>query len=139
MTAHSTVLAQRIPWTEEPGRPQGCSCRTQLSDKTINRYCTWASLWLSGKESACQCRRHKRREFDSSVGKIPWGRKCNPLQNSCLENSMDRGTWQAAIHGIMKSQAQLSMHAHTVSCVEQLCVSAFLVVVLTLVEAYQCQ
>ena len=28
----------------------------------------------SGKERACQCRRHKRRWFDSWVGKIPWGR-----------------------------------------------------------------
>ena len=28
----------------------------------------------------------------------------NPLQYSCLENFMDRGTWQAAVHGITKSQ-----------------------------------
>jgi len=28
----------------------------------------------------------------------------NPLQYSCLENPMDRGTWQAIIHGIAKSQ-----------------------------------
>ena len=27
----------------------------------------------------------------------------NPLQYSCLENSMDRGAWQAAVHGIAKS------------------------------------
>ena len=27
----------------------------------------------------------------------------NPLQYSCLEYSMDRGTWQAAVHGITKS------------------------------------
>ena len=31
-----------------------------------------------------------------------------PLQYSCLENSMDRGTWQAVIHGVAKSQTQLS-------------------------------
>ena len=30
--------------------------------------------WHSGKESACQCRRHKRHEFDPWVGKIPWRR-----------------------------------------------------------------
>ena len=29
----------------------------------------------------------------------------HPLQNSCLENSMDRGTWQAAVHGVTKSQS----------------------------------
>ena len=32
----------------------------------------------------------------------------NPLQYSCLENPMDRGAWWAAVHGIAKSQTQLS-------------------------------
>ena len=32
----------------------------------------------------------------------------NPLQYSCLENSMDRGAWQAIAHGVAKSQIQLS-------------------------------
>ena len=27
----------------------------------------------------------------------------NPLQHSCLENSTDRGVWQATVHGIIKS------------------------------------
>ena len=31
-----------------------------------------------------------------------------PLQYSCLENSMDRGAWWAAVHGVAKSQTQLS-------------------------------
>ena len=31
--------------------------------------------WCSGKESTCQCRRHKRGGFDPWVGKIPWSRK----------------------------------------------------------------
>ena len=31
-----------------------------------------------------------------------------PLQYSCLENSMDRGTWQATVHGVTKKQTQLS-------------------------------
>ena len=34
--------------------------------------------WLSDKESTCQCRRHKRQEFNSWVGKIPWSRKWQP-------------------------------------------------------------
>ena len=29
----------------------------------------------------------------------------NPLQYSCLENSMDRGAWQATVHGAAKSRA----------------------------------
>ena len=57
--------------------------------------------WLSGKESAC---RRRRCEFDPWVRKIPWRRKGNPLQYSCLENPMDRGAWQASVHGVAKSQ-----------------------------------
>ena len=34
--------------------------------------------WLSGKESACQCRRRGRHGFDPWVGKIPWRRKQQP-------------------------------------------------------------
>ena len=35
----------------------------------------------------------------------------NPLQYSCLENSMDRAAWWA-VHGVGKSWTQLSVHAH---------------------------
>ena len=34
----------------------------------------------------------------------------NPLQYSCLNNSMDRGAWQVAVHGVTKRQTQPSMH-----------------------------
>ena len=34
--------------------------------------------WLSGKESACQCRRRRRRGLDPWVEKIPWRRKWQP-------------------------------------------------------------
>ena len=34
--------------------------------------------WLSGKESACQCRSCRRCGFDPWVGKIPWKRKWQP-------------------------------------------------------------
>ena len=48
--------------------------------------------------------------------KSPGERNGNPLQYSCLENAMDRGAWQATVHGITKSQTrlkQLSMHAQS--------------------------
>ena len=32
----------------------------------------------------------------------------NPLQYCCLENPMDGGAWKAAVHGVSKSQTQLS-------------------------------
>ena len=53
------------------------------------------------------------------VGSIPWsgrstgGGNGNPVQYSCLENPMDRGAWQATVHGVVKSQMQLSTHMHT--------------------------
>ena len=34
----------------------------------------------------------------------------NTLQYSCLENSMDRGAWQAIVHGITESQIWVSTH-----------------------------
>ena len=37
--------------------------------------------------------------FDPWVGKIPWRRKWQPLQYSCLENSMGGGAWWATVHG----------------------------------------
>ena len=40
----------------------------------------------SGKESACQCRRHRRCGFDPWLGKCPEGGHGNRLQYSCLEN-----------------------------------------------------
>ena len=66
--------------------------------------------WFSGKESTSNT---------GDVGSIPGlGRSPgegndNPLQYSCLENSMDRGAWRAIVHGVTKSQTQLSMHACT--------------------------
>ena len=56
----------------------------------------------SSEELVCQCKRHKRCGFDSWVG-IPGGGNGNPLQSSCLENPMDRGAWQAIVHGVAKS------------------------------------
>ena len=41
------------------------------------------------------------------LGRSPGKWNGNPLQNSCLENSIDRGTWQAIIHGVAKSQTWL--------------------------------
>jgi len=60
--------------------------------------------WFSGKESACQWRRQNRHGFDPWVGKVPLRRKWEyPFQYSCLENFMDRGAWQAAVHRVTKS------------------------------------
>ena len=73
------------------------------------------SRWCHGKQSTCQCRRHKKCRFDPWVRKTPWSRKWQPTPYSCLENPMDRGAWQAIVHGIAKSWTQLKWRstAHT--------------------------
>ena len=55
-----------------------------------------------------------RHRFDPWVGKIPGEGNGNPLQYSCLENSMDRGTWRAEICGVSKNWTQLKYWACTV-------------------------
>ena len=42
-------------------------------------------------------------------GRSPGGEHSNPLQYSCLENSMDRGAWQAIVHGVAKRIVGLLM------------------------------
>ena len=75
-------------------------------------FCSIPMIYIPGflggsddKESACSA---------GDPGSIPGsGRSLGegnnyPLQCSCLENSMNRGTWFAEMHGIPKSQTQLS-------------------------------
>ena len=56
--------------------------------------------WLSGKESACQCRRQCR--FDPGSERSTGERNDNPLQYSCLGNPVGRRVWQSTVHGITK-------------------------------------
>ena len=56
-----------------------------------------------------------RSGFDPWVGKIPWGRKWQPTLVFLHGDSMDRGAWQATVHGVTKSRTQLSdFHFHFV-------------------------
>ena len=58
-----------------------------------------------GKESACNA---GNPGLIPGSGRSPGKRKDNPLQYSCLENSMDRGACPATIRGVPKSWTQLS-------------------------------
>ena len=62
-----------------------------------------------GKESACDA---GDLGSDPWVRKIPWGENGNPLQYSCLENSMDRGAWWTTVHRVTKSRTRLSAPTH---------------------------
>ena len=54
------------------------------------------------KESAC----YEGDPFSiPGLGRSPGELNGYPLQYSCLENSMDRGAWQATVHGVSKSQS----------------------------------
>ena len=74
MAPHSSTLAWKIPWTEEPG---GLQSMALLS---------WTKL-----------------HFHFSLSCIGEGNG-NPLQCSCLENPRDGGAWWAAVYGVLQSQ-----------------------------------
>ena len=80
MAPHSSTLAWKIPWTEEPGGPQSMELLRVGHD--------WAtSLWL--------------------FTFMHWRRNGNPLQCSCLENPRDGGAWWASICGVAQSRTRL--------------------------------
>ena len=59
----------------------------------------------NGRESACNA---GDVGWIPGLGTSPGGGHGNSLQYSCLGNSMDRGAWWATVHGVTKSQTQLS-------------------------------
>ena len=79
-------------------KDSGVSMRTPHFITKIHRYESQARLegwgekteipwWLNGKESACQCRRHR---FNPWVRKIPWRRKWQPTPVFLLGNSPEQ-------------------------------------------------
>ena len=80
MATHSSILAWRIPWTEELGGLQSTGCKE--SDTT------------------------ERLHFHFSLSCMGEGNG-NPLQCSCLENPRDSGAWWAAVYGVAQSRTRL--------------------------------
>ena len=74
MAPHSSTLAWKLPWTEEPGKLQSMGSRRVRHDWT-----TSLSLSCTGEGNG------------------------NPLQCSCLENPRDGGAWWAAVYGVTQS------------------------------------
>ena len=58
-----------------------------------------------GQESACNA---GDLDLIPGLGRSPGEGNDYALQYSCLENSMDRGAWRATVHGVARSQTQLS-------------------------------
>ena len=80
MAPHSSTLAWKVPWMEEPGRLQSMWSRRVGHDE-----------WL---------------HFHFSLSYIGEGNG-NQLQCSCLENPRDRGAWWATISGVAQSRTRL--------------------------------
>ena len=81
MAPHSSTLAQKIPWTGEPGGLQ--SMGSQKGSDMTERLHFHFSLSCTGEGNG------------------------NPHQCSCLENPMDGEAWQAAVHGVAQSRTRL--------------------------------
>ena len=80
MAPHSSTLAWKIPWTEEPGRLQSWGREESYTTAQI--------------------------DFHFSLSCIGEGNG-NPLQCSCLENPREGGAWWAAVYGVAQSQTRL--------------------------------
>ena len=80
---HSSILAWRIPWTEEPVGLQ-----------------TIGSMVLVVKNPPANAGAVRDVHLSPGLGRSPGGGHGNPLQYSCLKNPMDRGAWWATVQGV---------------------------------------
>ena len=66
------------------------------------------SFGLPGSDGKASARNAGDLGSIPGLGRSPGEGNGNPLQYSCLENSMDGGAWWATVHGVTKSQTRLS-------------------------------
>ena len=65
----------------------------------VRHYFKGTSQWLCGKDLPASA---EDTGLIPRLGRSPGEGNGNPLQCSCLGNPMDRGAWQAAVHGVAK-------------------------------------
>ena len=126
MAAHSSTLAWRIPWMEEPGRLQSMgSLRVRhdwLTSLSLFTFMHWRRQWqptpvfLPGESqeqrSLLSC--HLWTHSSILAWRIPGTEEpvelpsMNLLQCSCLENPRNRGACWAAVYGVAQSQTRLT-------------------------------
>ena len=70
----------------------------------------WLHRWLSDEEPACECRKHRRCEFDRWDGEIPWRRKWQPTPVSLPGKPRGQRSLVGYIPWSHKSQTRLSRH-----------------------------
>ena len=93
MATHSSVLAWRIPGTGESG-----GLPTMGSHRVRHDWSDLAAAAAGGASG---------QEPTGDIKDAPGGGHGNPLQYSCLENPMDRGTCRVMVHGVARNQTWL--------------------------------
>ena len=100
MATHSSILAWRIPWTVHGVTKS----RTQLSN--FHSFIQSQVVWVV-KTQPANAEDIRNTALIPRSGRSRGKGNGKPTQYSCLENPMDRGVWQATVHGVTKSQTRL--------------------------------
>ena len=92
---HSSILAWRIPWTEEPGGLQSTALQRVGCDWATDTFVLKINCWKVPGDSAV-----KHPPVMQESGRSLGEGNGNPLQYSCLGNPMDGGAWQSTVRGV---------------------------------------
>ena len=104
MVTHSSILAWKIPWTEEPGRLQSMGSQSWTGLKQLSTNLLWAShveLVVKNSSASQELQETQVQSLDQE----------DPLEKEMATHSsilawkisMERGAWQATVHGVSKS------------------------------------
>ena len=111
-----SIVAWRIPWTQEPGGQQSTGLQRVRHDwetsLSLSHFMRGFPGGASGKNLPANVGHVREAGSIPGSGRSPGGRHSNPLQYSCLENPTERGAWQATVHGVAKSWTRLSTRTH---------------------------
>ena len=111
MATHSSILAWKIPWMEEPGGLQSMESQRVRHNLVTKHTCRilWSSqVALVVKNPPVNAGAVRDTGSIPGLGRSPGRGHCNPLQCSYLDNPMGRGTWKAMVYRVAKSWTLLS-------------------------------
>ena len=100
-----------------PASPAPCSCPHTHTLAGLSAS-SWDSQLVQWERNCLTSRRHG---FDPGSGRSPGEGNDNPLQDSCLGNSTDRGTWRATAHGVTKELDTTERLSGRSSCLFTIC------------------
>ena len=93
MAIHSSTIAWKIPWTEEPGRLQSMGSQRVRHDSHVKDLISTAFGFPGGSEVKASASNAGDLGSIPGSGRSPGEGNGNPLQYSCLENPMDGEAW----------------------------------------------